>query len=156
AAEIDARGETDNLARVEGVISAVNLEARTVTIDPIRPDASSTALRPPVTLHVTANTSITLDGRPAALDDLKRGYSAGASYDARTFEAARIAAEGFAEIRGTIRDVGFAQHTLTIAPSDGGPAVTLNVGPDTPISLNGRPATLEDLKRGYGVVASYV
>ena len=53
-------------------------------------------------------------------------------------------------------DVGFAAHTLTVDPSTGGPAVTLNVGPGTPISLNGRPATLEDLRRGYGVIASYV
>ena len=160
AAEIDARGESDNLVRVEGVISAVNLEASTVTIDPLRAASTSgvtlTAAGDPVTLHVTANTSITLDGRPARLEDLKRGFSAGASYDPRTFEAARIAAEGFAEIRGIVRDVGVVLHTLTIAPSDGGPAVTLNVGPDTPISLNGRPATLEDLKRGYEVVASYV
>jgi Cu/Ag efflux protein CusF len=161
AAEIDARGEaSEDLVRVEGVIAAVDLVASTVTIDP-RPGASATgvtltAAGDPVTLHVTANTQITLDGRPARLDDLKRGFSAGASYNPRTFEAARIAAEGFAEIRGVIRDIGFVEHTLTIAPSDGGRAVTLHVGPDTPISLNGRPATLEDLRRGYHVIASYV
>lgn len=161
AAQIDARGEAaSTLVRVEGVIAAVDTGASTVTIDPTRgvqtSGATPTAAGDPVTLHVSANTSITLDGRPARLDDLKRGFSAGASYYPDNFEAARIAAEGFAEVRGVIRDVGFVAHTLTIEPSTGGPAVTLNIGPDTPISLNDRPATLEDLRRGYHVIAAYV
>lgn len=161
AAQIDARGEAANtLVRVEGVVAAVDTGGSTVTIDPTRPaptsGATPTAAGDPVTLHVSANTSITLDGRPARLDDLKRGFSAGASYNPDNFEAARIAAEGFAEVRGVIRDVGIVAHTLTIEPSTSAPAVTLNIGPDTPISLNGRPATLEDLRRGYHVIAAYV
>jgi Cu/Ag efflux protein CusF len=161
AALIEARGEAaDTLVRVEGVIAAVDTAASTVTIDPTRSvqtsGATPMAAAEPVTLHVTANTSITLDGRPARLDDLKRGFSAGASYKPDNFEAARIAAEGFAEVRGVIRDVGFVAHTLTIEPSTGGPAITLNVGPGTPISLNDRPASLEDLRRGYHVIAAYV
>ena len=160
AALIEARGEpADTLVRVEGVIAAVDTGASTVTINPTRSvtsGATPMAAGEPVTLHVSANTSITLDGRPARLDDLKRGFSAGASYNPENFEAARIAAEGFAEVRGIIRDVGFVAHTLTIEPSTGGPAITLNVGPGTPISLNDRPATLEDLRRGYHVIAAYV
>lgn len=160
ATQIDARGEAANtLVRVEGVIAAVDTGASTVTIDPTRvptSGATASAAGSPVTLHVSANTSITLDGRPARLDDLKRGFSAGASYNASNFEAARITAEGFAEVRGVVRDVGVVAHTLTIEPSTGGPAITLNIGPDTPISLNGRPATLEDLRRGYHVIAAYV
>jgi hypothetical protein len=153
AAQIDARGETaSTLVRVEGVISAVDTGASTVTIDPRSSTRTSgvitMAAGDPVTLHVTANTSITLDGRPARLDELNRGFSAGASYNPDNFEAARITAEGFAELRGAIRDVDLAAHTLTVVPSTGGPAVTLNVGPSTPISLNDRPATLEDLRRG--------
>lgn len=160
AAQIEARGEeATSFVRVEGVIAAVDTAASTVTIDPLRnatSGAAVTAAGDPVTLHVSANTTITLDGRPARLEDLRRGFSAGASYNPDNFEAVRIAAEGFLEVRGIIRDVGFAAHTLTIAPSSGEPAITLNVGPDTPISLNGRPATLEDLRRGYRVIASYV
>src|SRR6185295_15034228 len=66
AAEIVARGEeVETLARVEGVISAVDTGASTVTILPNRDSAStSAAASPEVTLHVTANTAITLDGRP--------------------------------------------------------------------------------------------
>jgi len=161
AAQIDARGEpAPTSVRVEGVIAGVDTVASTVTIDPIRnataSDAASTAPGDPVTLHVSPNTSITLDGRPARLEDLKRGFSAGASYNPQNFEALRIAAEGFAEVRGVVRDVGVVAHTLTIAPSSGDPDITLHVGPDTPISLNGRPATLEDLRRGYRVIAAYV
>jgi hypothetical protein len=161
ASDIEARGETGStLVRVEGVIAAVDTGASTVTIDPTRrvqtSGVTAMAAGDPVTLHVTANTSITLDGRPARLDDLSRGFSAGASYNPDNFEAARIAAEGFAELRGVIRDVGFVLHTLTVEPSTGGPAITLNVGPNTPISLNDRPATLEDLRRGYRVIAAYV
>lgn len=156
AAEIVARGEeVETVARVEGVISAIDPGANTVTILPIRDPAAPSAAAPPaVTLHVSANTTITLDGRPAQLDDLKRGYSAGASYHQHSLEAVRIAAESFAEARGIVRDVG--PHSLTIAPSSGEPAITLIVGPAVPISLNGRPATLDDLKRGYKVVAAYV
>jgi len=159
AAQIDARGEpAPTSVRVEGVIAAVDTGASTVTIDPIRnataSDAASTTMGDPVTLHVSPNTTITLDGRPARLEDLRRGFSAGASYNPQNFEALRIAAEGFPEVRGVVRDV--VAHTLTIAPSSGDPAITLNVGPDTPISLNGRPATLEDLRRGYRVIAAYV
>lgn len=157
ADSIDARGEAANtFVRVEGVIAAVNTEASTVTIDPTRNAQTSGAAGGPVTLHVSANTSITLDGRPARLEDLKRGFSVGASYNPANFEAARIAAEGFPEVRGVIRDVGVVAHTLTIEPSTGGPAITLNIGPGTPISLNDRPAALEDLRRGYRVIAAYV
>lgn len=161
AAEIEARGEdNDTLVRVEGVIAAVDTAASTLTIDPTRSAQSSgpitVAAGDPVTLHITANTAITLDGRPARLEDLSRGFSAGASYNPATLEAVRVSAEGFAEVRGVIRDVGFVAHTLTIEPSTGGPAITLNVGPNTPISLNDRPASLEDLRRGYRVVAAYV
>jgi len=156
AAEIVARGEeVETLARVEGVISAVDTGASTLTILPVRDLAAPSAVAPPeVTLHVNANTAITLDGSPARLDDLKRGYSAGASYHQHTLEAVRIIAESFAEVRGIVRDVG--PHSLTIARSNTEPAITLTVGPAVPISLNGRPATLDDLKRGYKVVAAYV
>lgn len=150
AARIEARGDAlPELARVEGTISAVDTAARTLSILPLH----STAV---VTLNIKPNTEITLDGRPARLDDLARGFTAAASYNATTFDAARVNAESFPEVRGTVRDVGFVEHTLTIAPSSGAPAITLTVSPGTPISLNDRPATLDDLRRGFRVVASYV
>ena len=146
ASQIVARGEEDSrVARIEGVIESVDTAASTLTIVP----RSGQAL----TLQVSPNTQITLDGRPARLDDLSRGFLVGASYHTHTLEALRIAAEGLAEVRGIVRDVGVAQGTLTIAVEDR--TITLFVAPYTTLSLNGRPATLADLARGYLVAASY-
>jgi Cu/Ag efflux protein CusF len=146
ATQIVARGEVvSHEVRIEGVVEAVDTEASTLTIFP-REGAA-------VTLHVSPNTQITLDGRPARLGDLLRGFPVGASYNDANFEALRIAAEGLSEVRGIVRDVGLAQGTLTIAVGDR--TLTLFVAPYTSIALNGRPATLEDLRRGYQVVASY-
>jgi Cu/Ag efflux protein CusF len=157
ASQIDARGDAANLfVRVEGVIAGVDTAAHTIRIDPIHREPSPTAAGEPVTLHVTPNTAIALDGRPARLDDLMRGFSVGASYNPSNLEAVRILAESFPEVRGTIRDVSVASRTLTIQPSSGGDAVTLNISPNTNISLNDRPARLDDLRRGYHVIATYV
>jgi hypothetical protein len=146
ASQIVARGEDDSrVARIEGVIEAVDTAANSITIVP-RDGAA-------LTLQVSPNTQITLDGRPARLDDLARGFLVGAAYQTHTLEALRIAAEGLAEVRGIVRDVGVIQGTLTIAVDDR--TITLFVAPYTTISLNGRPATLDDLARGYLVVASY-
>ena len=147
ASAIVATGEElPETARVEGVIQGVNLEAHTLTIIPREGN--------PVTLHVTPNTTITLDGRAARLDDLQRGFSAGALYNQSNNEALRISAEGFAEIRGVISAVDVGQSTFTVAVGDR--RVTLTVTPNTQIGLNGRPATLADLLRGYRVVATYI
>jgi Cu/Ag efflux protein CusF len=149
ASRIEARGDAaDEVTRVEGVIAALDLDAHTLTIAPSNDG-------PLVTLNVTNNTAISLDGNPARLHELERGFPVAAAFVRRTLEALRIQAESHVEIRGIIRDVGVVNHTLTIAPSNGGPDVTLLVRPDTPISLNDRPATLEDLRRGFHVVAAY-
>jgi hypothetical protein len=146
ASQIVARGEVvSHEVRVEGIIESVDLQTRSLTIVPRTGN--------PVTLHVSPNTQITLDGRPAGLEDLSRGFPVGALYNDTNFEALRIAAEGLAEVRGIVRDVGVTQGTLTIAVGER--TITLFVAPYTIISLNGRPATLEDLARGYQVAASY-
>lgn len=149
AASITARGlEPSEPIRIQGTIAGVNLHERTLTIDTL---AGRT-----VTLNVTPNTSIMLDDQPARLDDLKRGFTAGALFNPNTLVALRVDAQSFPEIRGVIRAVSVENHTLTVAPSTGEPAVTLVVGPSTSISLNDRPARLEDLEPGFRVVANYV
>ena len=148
AQKIDATGDEDvRFDRVEGAVSAVDEGGSSLTIAPMREGG-------PVTLHITSRTYITLDGREAGLGDLARGFSAGAMYNPESMDAVRVQAESFSEVRGIVRDVGVA--TLTIATGEGDRSVTLNVAPGTPISLNDRPATLEDLRRGFEVVASYV
>jgi Cu/Ag efflux protein CusF len=150
ATRVEARGDVrPNLARVEGTISGVDLVANTVTILPARDGATA------VTLNVTADTSITLDGRPARPGDLQRGFAAGAAYDTTTLNAARISAESYADARGVISEVDTGQHKLAMLTASGEPLV-LNVTPGTRISLNDRPATLEDLHRGFKVLAVYI
>lgn len=149
AASIVARGpEPGEPVRIQGTIAGVDLRERTLTIYSL---AGRT-----VTLNVTPNTSIMLDDQPARLDDLRRGFTAGALFNPNTMDALRVDAQSFPEIRGVIRSVSVEHHTFTIAPSTGEPAVTLLVGPSTSISLNDRPARLEDLEPGFRVVANYV
>lgn len=149
AASITARGPaTAEPVRIQGTIAGVNLSERTLSIYTL---AGRT-----ITLNVTPNTSIMLDDHPAGLDDLKRGFTAGALFNPNTLNALRVDAQSFPEIRGAIRAVSVENHTFTIAPSTGEPAVTLLVGPSTSISLNDRPARLEDLEPGFRVVANYV
>ncbi len=149
AASIVARGpEPTEPIRIQGTIAGVDLRERTLSIYTL---AGRT-----ITLNVTPNTSIMLDDQPARLDDLKRGFTAGALFNPTTMDALRVDAQSFPEIRGVIRSVSVENHTLTIAPSTGEPAVTLLVGPNTSISLNDRPARLEDLEPGFRVVANYV
>ena len=149
AASIVARGpEPAEPVRIQGTIAGVDLGERTIAIFTL---AGRT-----VTLNVTPNTSIMLDDQPARLDDLKRGFTAGALFNPNTLDALRVDAQSFPEVRGLIRSVSVEHHTLTIEPSTGEPAVTLLVGPSTSISLNDRPARLEDLEPGFRVVAAYV
>jgi biopolymer transport protein ExbD len=150
ASRINARGEGQpGLERVEGTISAVDTSNRTLTIAPMREGR-------PVTLQVNDSTAITLDGQSAGLGDLNPGFSVGAQYNPEGMLAVRVQAESASEVRGVIREVNVPESTLTIATGDGDRSLTLSVLHGTPITLNDRPASLEDLRRGFQVVASYV
>ncbi|MEK6300688.1 MAG: hypothetical protein AABO41_08210 [Acidobacteriota bacterium] len=151
AASIVARGPEPppvEPVRIQGTIAGVDLNERTLAIVTLEGRT--------VRLNVTPNTSIMLDDQPARLDDLKRGFTAGALFNPNTFDALRVDAQSFPEVRGVIRSVSVEHHTLTIAPSTDEPEITLLVGPSTSISLNDRPARLEDLEPGFRVVAAYV
>jgi Cu/Ag efflux protein CusF len=151
AASIVARGPeppTVEPVRIQGTIAGVDLRDRTLTIFTLGGRT--------VRLNITPNTSIMLDDEPARLDDLKRGFTAGALFNPTTLDALRVDAQSFPEVRGVIRSVSVEHHTLTIAPSTDEPEITLLVGPSTSISLNDRPARLEDLEPGFRVVAAYV
>ena len=150
ARRIDARGGEDvRFERVEGAVAAVDEQAGTLSISPVSDGGS-------LLLNVTDKTYVTLDGRETRLSELASGFGAGVMYSTDTMEAVRVQAESLSEVRGVVRDVSVALGTLTIATGGGDRSLTLNVAPDTPISLNDRPATLADLRRGFEVVASYV
>jgi Cu/Ag efflux protein CusF len=150
ARRIDARGGEDvRFERVEGAVAAVDEQAGTLSIAPVSDGGS-------LLLNVTDKTYVTLDGQETRLAELASGFSAGVMYSADTMEAVRVQAESFSEVRGIVRDVSVPLSTLTIATGGGDRSLTLKVAPGTPISLNDRPATLDDLRRGFEVVAGYV
>ena len=65
--------------KVEGRITAINLDARTLTITPRNGS--------PVTLNVTERTKIELNGREVRLSDLRVGDAAEALFDPATMNA---------------------------------------------------------------------
>ena len=146
ATKIEARGPSgeDELIRVEGTIREVSNDSLVVV-----PLSGSSVL-----LNVTSRTEITLDGRPARLNELQPGFTVAATYVRSSHEAVRVAAESFAEVRGLIRDIDREGRSFTVATT--AEPVTLHVGPNTQISLNDRPAGFDDLRVGFRVVATYI
>ena len=63
--------------------------------------------------------------------------------------------DGLNEVHGTIAAVDTTLNTVSIATSDGGSTVVLNVDSTTVITRNGAPATLADLVFGDKVEAKY-
>jgi hypothetical protein len=150
AKKIDARGTLEvELERIEGEVLSVDEQQKKVSVQPIGDGQ-------PITFSVTDTTYITVDGSHASLGNLAGGFNVGAVFNPATMDAARIQAESYARVRGVVRDVSVPQNSLTIATGEGDRTITLNVPPGTPISLNDRPASLEDLRRGFLVAASYV
>ncbi|MCI0490381.1 MAG: hypothetical protein L0229_27625 [Blastocatellia bacterium] len=137
----------ESLAEIRGVVRDVNAVLGTLTI------ASSNDRV--VTLNVPPGTPITLNGLPARLEDLARGYLVKASYNADTLVAERVAAESIVEVTGHIREVDTQAGAVTIAPLVGDEAVELFVVQTTVITVNGEPARLEDLQVGMAARALY-
>ncbi|MBI4673000.1 MAG: hypothetical protein HY741_15200 [Chloroflexi bacterium] len=72
--------------KVEGTITAIDLAAQTVTIQPLSGDA--------VTVKAVATTKIERNDEHATLADFKIGDRGQARYNATTLEASKIEAEG--------------------------------------------------------------
>lgn len=139
--DIDSEGPDD--AEVRGVISSVDTGASTITITP---DDGS----PDVTLTVTADTEIELDGEDVALSDLVAGETAEAEYDPATMVAFSIDAESpddEAEIHGAITAIDLGLGTVTVQDETGN-SVTVTVTASTEISLDEETAFLADLAVG--------
>jgi Cu/Ag efflux protein CusF/frataxin-like iron-binding protein CyaY len=154
AEKIDARteGSTDCAAvALTGEIKGVDVEAKTLTIDP-EGDG------PEVTLNITERTEITLNGRPARLHELLPGMKVGARFCRETLNALAVAARDREEectvvgVEGAIARVHLETSTLVVATANG-ELVTLNVTPRTEIKLNGEEARLADLQPGMRVGA---
>ncbi|MEW6206838.1 MAG: hypothetical protein AB1631_00620 [Acidobacteriota bacterium] len=154
AEKIDARteGSSDCTAvATAGEIKGVDVEAKTLTIDPEGEGEE-------VTLNITERTEITLNGRPARLNELLPGMKVGARFCRETLNALAVAARDREEectvvgVEGAIARVHLETSTLVIATASG-ELVTLNVTPRTEIKLNGEEARLADLQPGMRVGA---
>jgi hypothetical protein len=138
------------LAQIQGVISAVDTGALTLTVKPISGDE--------VVLSVNPSTVIKRQDAPATLADLLVGDLVQAKYDATSKVAASVSARpapDIAEVHGTISAVDAAAGTVTLTPKDGGADIVLSVNGETKILLNLKPATLADLHNGDFAEAVY-
>lgn len=137
-------------AKVRGTVTAVDQDAATVTITPEEGDA--------VTLNITQDTKLVVNGEPAALADVQVGMGAHAHYNAATMNARHLVAGDIesrpAKIRGTVTAVDLNAATVTITPAEGD-AVTLNITDETKIFINHHSAALADVVVGSKAVARY-
>jgi len=149
ASSVIASGPTED--EVHGAISAII--GSNVTITPNNGTS-------PVTVVVTANTHIELDGLTVGLASLQVGMQVEAHYDPITFEAFFVDADSpgqanEAKIHGLIAAVDLNAGTVTITPDGGGANVTLIVNAATEIEVNGEEATLAEVQVGMPVRAEY-
>lgn len=146
---VDVQVEGPEEYEVQGTISAVDLDAKTVTITPEEDIAE-------VTVNVTAETLIALGDASATIADLTVGLVVEAVYDPATLNAYRIEAhseeeEGYAE--GPITAIDTVAGTITIDCY--GAPVTLFVDASTKIVRNEEPAVFADLQIGDEAMAEY-
>lgn len=146
----DVQSEGPDHGEVEGVISAVDPAASTVSITP--EDGGED-----VTVNVTDETEIEIDGEDGTIDDLQVGQRAEAKFDPATFDAFRIEVEDEVEearIEGVITNVDVAAATVTIQDANG-VSVTVIATSGTEIKRDDEPAFLSDLQIGDCSKAKY-
>lgn len=145
-------GGGDQNAEVEGPVTAVNMDAKTVTIDPSEGD--------PVTVNVTDSTEIKVNDQTATLADVTVGAQAKAEYDATSLDASELTVgdnsggDGNNDIHGTITAKDNDLKTVTITPEHGD-AVTVRIVESTEIKVNGESATFDDVTVGAQAESEY-
>lgn len=124
-------------------------------------------------IRVNSNTQITLDGKKAALTLLKKGQKALVTYkkEGKNFDAQKIVASSkntssLAPVvfladdikplryRGKIKAVN--KTTVSVMKAKAKKAWEFEVGSDCTIKLNGKTASLKDLKVGQTATVTYV
>jgi len=106
-----------------------------------------------ITITVGPKTKVFLNDAPAPLSAIQPGYVVGALHDGSR-PAVYVRAVGRAPLvveKGTI--VSVAAGSLVLKTPAG--LVTITVGPSTGVQLNGRPATLADLRPGYAAEVTH-
>jgi hypothetical protein len=152
ASVIQAATPRQQLAAVQGEVTAVGAASITITPDHLQGAAA-------VTLATSSSTQVFLNGSMSSLASIAVGDRAGALYDSATMTAIVIQALAAqqlpAEVEGQVTVVGTG--SLTIAPGDShhGSPVTLSTSSTTQIFLNSRPSTLSALAAGDWARALY-
>jgi hypothetical protein len=106
-----------------------------------------------ITITVGPKTKVSLNDAAAPLSAIQPGYVVGALHDGSR-PAVYVRAVGRAVLvvdKGVIVSVS---STLLVLRTGAGP-VTITVGPSTSVQLNGRSASLADLRPGYAAEVSH-
>jgi aspartate 1-decarboxylase len=136
-------------SELNGVISAVNTGANTLTVTPKGGGSD-------VTLNVGSSTIITRFHHSATLAGLLVGDRVSAQYDPSTMLASRIdAGLNLVKLEGLVTAVDTGANTLSVTPKPGGTAVVLKIDANTIIKRNGQPTTLPAIQLGDWVKAQY-
>lgn len=143
---------------VEGTVAGVDEVNATVTITPNGGGAD-------VTLNVTTETDIEVNGVNASLVSITVGLPVGAEYDPTNNNAFEIEAgtddgggSGGEEegVDGTVSAVDTTNSKITITPDGGGSDIVLIVTNGTEIEVNDAPGTLADIQTGDTIRAKYI
>lgn len=125
----------------QGVVQSVS--PRAVVLKLL--DGSST------TIPVDGKTRVLVDGKPSALSDVKPGFVATATVkdgkptqDLQAFDPSAQGA-GMAVVQSV------AQNGVAVTAADG-TSVTIHANPKTRVFVNGKPASLHDVKPGFTIV----
>ncbi|MGC8840226.1 MAG: DUF5666 domain-containing protein [Candidatus Sumerlaeaceae bacterium] len=157
AIKIEAKNGTlpppPRLIEVHGTIAAVDVATSSITVTPSSGGAD-------VALTVTSLTVIKCDDRLLTLADIAVGASVEVKYNPTTLEAVKIELKDCGEdveteVKGTVTAVDAGANSVTVAPKNGAPLLTLSVDASTAICKNGLPATLADIQVGDCVEVHY-
>ncbi len=146
---LDVVSDGPDESEVHGVITGLSGSNVTIT-----PDDGS----PAITIVVGTATTIELEDASGTLADLVVGQAIEAEYDPTTLVAFSIdvsSEEEQAEIEGTVAAIDTVAGTVTIAPQNGGSAVTLAVDASTEINVNDQGGSLADIQVGMPIKAEY-
>ena len=133
---------------VRGTITALNSQAGTFQLT----DQDGLS----ITLKTSSTTVIQLDGKTAALTDLKTDDGIIVVFDRTTLVASRIQATSPPPVQlvGTITTLDTTGGTVQLT-TDHGTAVTLTTNASTKLQLNGKATTLASLAVGDRAAAAY-
>ena len=142
----DDGGDDDHYKHAEGTVQVIDVDASTLTFETEQGDV--------ITLNITGETEIKVNGESAMLADILAGQHIHAKYNDETFDAYEI--ETFDEddgggddqmkhVEGMILAIDLENSTVTVDAGEGN-QVTVNVTDATEIKLNGEHAVLSDLQ----------